>query len=112
MKLKAIGLKFTLGVVLLSLFAYILLTLSSVFSSRKYDLLSFQNSEFVSEQSSLVIFVEEATFIRDEEIFSGQVSLVDGVIYLAADESFSFVVISNDSLFYSPKLQHFDRMGG
>ena len=113
MKLKLIGLKFALGAVLLLFVSYVLISCSSVFSSHKYSDSEFYYSQFdASDDTHLVIYEEEGAFIRESEIFEGDISFLDGVIYFSGQESYTFVIVSTTSLFLSSSFQYFDKVGG
>jgi len=113
MKLKAIGLKFALGAVLLLIFTYILISCSNVFSLQKYKDSDFYYSQFESKENlSLVIYEEEGAFIRNSDVIEGSISFLDGVIYFDGKESYTFVIVSTSSLFLSSSLQYFDKVGG
>ena len=111
MKLKAIGIKFALGLFLLFLFVYIFSTFSSVLSNNKYSVDSFKFSQFGYEESLLVIYDDEVTFLHNEDIYTGIVEFRDGVIYLNSDECV-FVIIDESTLYYSKTFIYLDRIGG
>jgi hypothetical protein len=111
MKLKAVGLKFALGMLLLSFFLYIVLSFNNVFSDKSLSLISFQYSQFTSkENTALVILDKEATYLDRDEIIVGFISFEEGIIYFNFDgNELSFVALDEDTLFLTKELLYFER---
>lgn len=112
MKLKAVGLKFVLGMLLLSIFFYVVFSFNNVFADRSLSLASFQYSQFSSKENTvLVILDKEASYLDKDSIIVGDVIFEEGIIYLNSEgNELSFVSINKDTLFLTKELLYFERL--